>query len=53
VGSCRAQLPNTGEPIPANIVTIVPAWSAFRVVRIGDEILIIDPVTFAIVDVLS
>jgi hypothetical protein len=34
------------EPIPADIVTIVPAWSAFRVVRIGDEILIIDPNTF-------
>lgn len=41
------------EPIPADIVSIVPAWSEYRVVRIGDEILIIDPVSFEIVDVLS
>jgi hypothetical protein len=41
------------EPVPEDIVTIVPEWSAYRVVRVGDEILIIDPVSFEIVDVLS
>lgn len=40
------------EPIPTDIVTVVPAWRAYRVVRIGDEILIIDPNSFEIVDVL-
>jgi hypothetical protein len=41
------------EPVPTEIISIVPAWSAYRVVRVGDEILIIDPVSFEIVDVLS
>ena len=39
-------------PVPAPIVQIVPAWAAFRVVRIGGEILIIDPATFEIVYVM-
>ncbi|SFK85187.1 Protein of unknown function [Methylocapsa palsarum] len=41
------------EPIPADIVTIVPEWRAYRIVKVGGEILVIDPDTFEIVDVLS
>jgi hypothetical protein len=41
------------EPIPQEIVTIVPAWSGYRVVRIGNEILIIEPDRYQIVDVLE
>ncbi len=37
------------EPVPASILEIVPAWGAYRVVRIHDEIVIIDPATFDIV----
>jgi hypothetical protein len=40
-------------PVPDSIVAIVPAWSAYRVVRVGDEILIIEPGTFRIVDVIG
>jgi hypothetical protein len=40
-------------PVPQEILTIVPAWSGYRVVRIGNEILIIEPDTYQIVDVLE
>jgi hypothetical protein len=40
------------EPVPTEIVEIVPAWRPYRVVRIHDEILIIDPATFEIVYIM-
>ena len=41
------------EPVPAPILSIVPAWRAFRIVRISGEYVIIDPATFEIVYVLE
>ncbi len=37
------------EPVPVAILDIVPAWRDYRVVRIHDEIVVIDPETFEIV----
>jgi hypothetical protein len=39
--------------MPEEVVTIVPAWSGYRVVRIGNEILIIEPDTFRVVGVIE
>ena len=39
-------------PLPIEIVEIVPAYRGYDYVLVGDEILIIDPVTFEIVAVL-
>jgi len=41
------------EPVPSEIVTIVPAWRSYRIVRIHGELVIIDPSTFDIVYVLA
>lgn len=41
------------EAVPSNIVTIVPEWRAYKIVRIHNEYLIIDPETFEIVYILS
>lgn len=41
------------EPVPEEFVRIVPAWRSYRVVRIHDEILIIDPVTFKVVYIVE
>jgi hypothetical protein len=38
-------------PVPQEIVTIVPAWRSYRIVKVGGEILIIDPNSFTIVNV--
>jgi hypothetical protein len=43
---------NYWAPVPSDIVTIVPAWRSYRVVRIHGELVIIDPATFDIVYVL-
>ncbi|SNB64687.1 Protein of unknown function [Rhodoblastus acidophilus] len=40
------------EPVPASIIEVVPAWRAYKVVRVHDEILVIDPDTFEIVYIL-
>lgn len=48
-----AAIPRTAseywEPVPVAILEIVPDWRAYRVVRIHDEIVVIDPETFEIV----
>ncbi|PNG26655.1 hypothetical protein CR492_06580 [Methylocella silvestris] len=41
------------EPVPPTIINIVPAWSSYRVIRVGNEILIIEPDTFAVVAVIE
>jgi hypothetical protein len=41
------------EPVPASIVEIVPAWRSYRVVKIHDEIVIIEPSTRKIVYVIE
>lgn len=40
-------------PVPREIVEIVPAWRPYRVVRIRNDILIIDPDSFKIVYVIE
>ena len=40
-------------PVPAPIISIVPEWSDYRVVRIHNEILVVDPETFEIVYVFD
>ena len=40
------------EPVPTEIVEIVPAWRSYRVVRIHDEVVIIDPASFEIVYIM-
>ena len=39
-------------PVPENIYSIVPLWRDYRIVRIHDELVIIDPETFEIVYVI-
>jgi len=39
-------------PVPRDIVAIVPAWRSYRIVKIHDELVIIDPNTFKIVYIL-
>lgn len=41
------------EPVPTSIVEIVPAWRSYRVVKIHDEIVIIEPSTRKIVYVIE
>jgi hypothetical protein len=41
------------EPVPASIVEIVPAWRSYRVVKIHDEVVIIEPSTRKIVYVIE
>jgi hypothetical protein len=38
--------------VPAEIIRIVPAWRSYRVVRVQEQILIVDPATRRIVYVL-
>jgi hypothetical protein len=39
--------------IPEDVVVIVPEWRQYRYVLIGDEICIVDPDTFEIIDVVT
>jgi hypothetical protein len=41
------------EPVPADIIRIVPAWRSYRVVKIKNEIVIVEPETFKIVYVIE
>jgi hypothetical protein len=38
--------------VPADIIRIVPAWRAYKVVRIRDQIIIVEPSTRRIVYVM-
>jgi hypothetical protein len=40
-------------PVPADVVTIYPEWRGYNFVLVNDEIVIIDPATFAIVEVIT
>jgi hypothetical protein len=40
-------------PLPADIVAIVPEYRGFRYILVGDEIVIIDPVTWEVVTVIT
>jgi hypothetical protein len=40
-------------PVPATIIETVPAWRSYRAVKIGEEILIINPANMEIVYVLT
>ena len=42
----------TLHPLPTAIVTLVPAYRSYRFVLIRDDIVIIDPDTYEIVDVI-
>jgi hypothetical protein len=39
--------------IPAEIVRIVPAWRSYKVIRVGSQIIIVEPSSRRIVEVLS
>jgi len=41
------------HPLPAEIVTIYPDWRGYEFILVRDQILVIDPATFAIVAVLD
>ncbi|MBN9265696.1 MAG: DUF1236 domain-containing protein [Hyphomicrobium sp.] len=41
------------HPLPADIVEIVPAYRGYRYVYVRDEIVIVNPATFAVVAVVS
>jgi hypothetical protein len=42
----------TLHTLPPAILTLVPAYRGFRYVLVGDDIVIIDPDTYEIVDVI-
>ena len=52
--SVGARVPTTVRfhPIPAEIVTIHPAWRGYRVILVGSELVIVHPRTYAIVAVI-
>jgi hypothetical protein len=52
-GSVPHTVTNYWEPVPTEIVEVVPAWRSYRVVRVRGEVLIIDPATFEIVYVIA
>ncbi len=39
--------------VPEDVVTVVPVYRDYRYVEVGDEICIVDPETYVIVDVIS
>jgi hypothetical protein len=39
-------------PVPAELVTIYPAWSGYHFILVNDQIVIIDPATFEIVEII-
>ena len=41
------------EPVPQTLISVVPGWRAYRIVRYHGQLLIIDPDTFEIVYVLA
>ena len=43
----------TLHPLPPAILTMVPAYRSYRFVLVRDDIVIIDPDTYEIVDVIS
>jgi len=38
--------------LPADIVSLVPAFRDYEYILVGDEIVIVDPATYEIVDVI-
>jgi len=40
-------------PLPPEVITLYPAWRGYNFVMVGDEIVVIDPATFEIVEVIS
>jgi hypothetical protein len=52
--SVGARVPSTVRfhPIPAEVVTIYPAWRGYRVILVGSELVIVHPRTFQIVAVI-
>jgi hypothetical protein len=41
------------HPVPAEIVTIYPAWRGFNLIMVGSQIIIIDPASYDIVAVID
>jgi hypothetical protein len=48
------RVPRTVEffDLPEDIVSIVPAFRSYKYFLVGDEIVVVDPVTYEIVDVI-
>jgi len=40
-------------PLPPEVITLYPAWRGYNFVMVGDEIVVIDPATYEIVEVIS
>lgn len=51
-GSVPRTITEYWEPVPTEIVEIVPAWRSYRVVRVHGEVLVIDPASFEIVYIM-
>ena len=43
----------TLHPLPPSVLTLVPAYRSYRFVLVRDDIVIIDPDTYEIVDVIQ
>jgi hypothetical protein len=41
------------HPLPAEVITVYPQWRGYEFVLVGNQILVIDPRTFEIVDVID
>ncbi len=41
------------HPLPADVVTIYPEWRGYNFILVRDEIVVIDPSTFEIVEIIS
>ena len=41
------------HPVPAEIVTIYPAWRGYNLILVSNQIVIIDPATYEIVAVID
>ena len=39
--------------MPEDVVVLVPEWRQYKYILIGDEICIVDPDTFEIIDVIA
>ncbi|OAF05564.1 hypothetical protein AYJ54_01270 [Bradyrhizobium centrolobii] len=54
--SVGTRIPHEGvvlHELPARVVTIYPEWRSFKFIRVREEIVIIDPITYEIVAILN
>lgn len=49
----REQIVTDWKPLPASVVEVYPQWRGYSFIRVGGEIVIIEPSTYEIVSVMS